>query len=271
VNGSDSIPPDAVRFLQALDPRPGAKFTFQTLDDAKLGRVHLLRILYGTLEEHYTVLAALNDAGAGVFVAINECDGAGRKSENVVRVRALYADCDGSPIKPLIETLKPHILTETSPGKHHIIYLVSGCPLEHFTAYQKEIAQRFGSDPNVMGLPGVIRVPGFYHRKQPNAPFCSGLISMSDDAPYTVAQITASLGLVHEALSSANSSPNGPKPFELPPKIRERARHDTLMRFACSLRDKGTTEREILATLRESNQLRCEPPLHEGGTCRTRC
>jgi hypothetical protein len=63
-------------------------------------------------------LAELNRMGAGIFVALNQTDGKGRKRENIKRVRAVSADLDGAPLEPVMQcALKPHIVVETSPGR----------------------------------------------------------------------------------------------------------------------------------------------------------
>jgi len=50
-------------------------------------------------------------------------------------------------------------------------------------------------------------------------------------------------------------------PFEVPQKIAPGARRDTLLRAAGSLRAKGFSGTELLATLTATNAERCEPPL----------
>jgi hypothetical protein len=52
-------------------------------------------------------------------------------------------------------------------------------------------------------------------------------------------------------------------PFKAPDMIPEGQRNDTLYRQACSLRDKGLSQSEILATIKTMNKDRCTPPLFE--------
>ena len=113
-----SIAPDfdqAARFLTLLD-ETASRFTFQTFDDNKARKApHLARVLHGTLEEHWQELCQFSAAGAGVFVTVNETNGKGRKVADIVRVRAVFQECDrpGTPEPPL----QPHIVVESSPGK----------------------------------------------------------------------------------------------------------------------------------------------------------
>lgn len=155
----------AAAFLRLLDP-DAEGFTFQTFDDSDLKRGHLAKVCHGSLEEEAARLAAWNAAGAGVFAVINETDGLGRKAANVVRVRAVFADLDGSPIEPVLQCrLRPHIVVESSPGRFHAYWRVTGMPLEQFALVQKALAARFGGDPSVHDISRVMRLPGFWHQK----------------------------------------------------------------------------------------------------------
>ena len=61
--------------------------------------------------------------GAGVFITINETDGAGRRSDNVTRYRAAFVDLDGAPL-PDVWPLKPSFVIESSAGKYHCYWLL---------------------------------------------------------------------------------------------------------------------------------------------------
>ncbi|SEI48478.1 RepB DNA-primase [Azotobacter beijerinckii] len=161
-------PAEAARFLAALDPTATA-WTFQTFDDSPAKRPQLARTLHGTLAEHAAELTRLNAAGAGVFITPNETDGAGRKAENIIRVRAAWADFD-NPAPDTLEhlgadPLPPSIIVESSAGKWHAYWLADGVALGEFKPLQQAIARHWGSDPAVCDLPRVMRLPGFQHRK----------------------------------------------------------------------------------------------------------
>ncbi len=115
----------AEAFLAWLDPN-ASKFTFQTFDDVKDRKDgRLTRMLHGTFEAHRAELQRLNDRGAGVFVAINETDLRGRKEENIVRVRAVFADADGLNAVDAAKAafaeagVKPGAIVRTSLSKCH--------------------------------------------------------------------------------------------------------------------------------------------------------
>jgi hypothetical protein len=174
---------DAARFLKCLDPT-ATKFEFRTFDDNKDRKdKNLTRTFYGALAEHFADLQRLNREGAGVFVVINETDGKGRETENIVRVRAQFIDLDGTPLEPVrAAKVKTHIIVETSPKKWHCYWRVEGMPLGDFNLVQEELIKRFDSDPKVLALTSVMRLPGFYHCKA--EPFLVRIIDANDTPAY---------------------------------------------------------------------------------------
>ena len=169
----------AQAFLDYLGP--GEEFTFQTFDDQKRKPDRLARVLHGTLTQHAAGLARLQQLGAGVYVMVNAGDGIvhpGQKTcrctENVMRVRALWVDLDGSPLEPVLSAHHPDIIIESSPGRWHGYWLTDDCPLTDFTRYQSLIAAKFQGDKKVKDLPRVMRLPGFWHQKK--EPFLTRII-----------------------------------------------------------------------------------------------
>jgi len=174
---------EAARFLTALDPE-ASSFTFQTFDDNESRKdKNLVRVLHGTLTEHWDRLQRLNEQGAGIFVTINVTDGRGRKKENITRVRAVFVDLDGAPLEPVLANGRlPHIVTETSPGRWHTYWCIAGLPLDQFKSVQKALIAEFNSDKAVHDLPRVMRLPGFIHCK--GEPFLSHIVTINEAAPY---------------------------------------------------------------------------------------
>ena len=158
----------ACAYLEALTGEKNPAVTFQTFSDVKdqnAKKDPLAAVLHGTLDQHAAELTRLNEQGAGIFIMVNEGDGRGRSAENVVHVRALYADRDKRGARP--PALAPSFSVTTSPGKKHDYLLVAGeMPLEDFKPFQETLADYCGSDRAVNDLPRVARLPGFYHRKK---------------------------------------------------------------------------------------------------------
>jgi hypothetical protein len=158
----------AERFLVALGGDFGCGFTFQTFDDDKSRKdARLARVLHGTLEQHAAALTELNARGAGIFVTVNETDLAGRGRNNVVAVRAAFADFDADGLNAAARAaakLPPSITVASSNDKRHLYWLAT-MPLEQFTPMQEAIIAACDSDPQIKDLPRVMRLPGFFHRK----------------------------------------------------------------------------------------------------------
>lgn len=158
----------ASRFLEAIDL--GARtWTFLTFDDGPNNRRELVGQKHGTLEQCAPWLEAQNAKGAGIFVTINETDGKGRKADNIIRVRSLFADFD-HPQPGTLERLRadprpPSVIVESSAGKLHAYWVADGLELAEFQLLQKAVVSRWDSDPSVCDLPRVMRLPGFLHKK----------------------------------------------------------------------------------------------------------
>ena len=165
---------DVQRFLAVLDERT-TRFTFMVFDDNEHRKdKHLTRILHGTLDEVFATLVDYSRRGCGVFVTINTTNLRGRTKECIVEVRAYFADLDGAPIENIRRLdLTPHIVTQTSPGRYGVYYMIADAPLsdENFKKTQQTLASLFDGDPSVCDLPRVMRLPGFPHQKDPKHPF----------------------------------------------------------------------------------------------------
>jgi hypothetical protein len=209
---------DAERFLSALDP-DARSFTFQTFDDnVQRKDPKLAKVLHGTLVQHAATLASLNEKGAGIFVTVNETDGRGRRAENIVRVRAAFADLDGSPLEPATAYQPaPHVVVETSPGRWHCYWRVTNMPLNKFAGIQKALAAKFDGDASVNDLPRVMRLPGFVHRKA--EPFLSRLARTSDDPPCSVADLPTTGGSSAPKPNPKPESQTAAPTSSLPPEI----------------------------------------------------
>jgi Protein of unknown function (DUF3987)/RepB DNA-primase from phage plasmid len=197
---------EARRFLTALDADAEA-WTFQALDDSPLKRGHLSKICHGSLDDEARRLTAWSQAGAGIFVMVNEGNGMGRRAENVTAVRAVFCDLDGAPLESVLQgPLEPHAIVESSPGRYHCYWLVEGLPLDMFTPVQKAIAKRFGGDPAVSDLPRVMRLCGFDHKK--GEPFQTRFHTVNERLPYTAAEILTAFPPIKPERTKQNGAGN---------------------------------------------------------------
>jgi P4 family phage/plasmid primase-like protien len=155
---------DAARFVEALTGGADTPCTWQTFDDSKeRSDKGLARIVHGPLSAISSKLESLSAEGAGVFVAINATDLKGRNSENVTALRALFVDSDNGPLPAL--PVPPSMVVQSTRGQHAYWLLREGESIDRFNDAQDHLAQALGTDPNVKGLPRVMRVPGFLHQK----------------------------------------------------------------------------------------------------------
>lgn len=180
------------RFLTLLD-EPAESWTFQTFDDNKDRKDKALaHIFHGPLEKHAETLKSLNAQGAGIFVNVNETNGKGRKTGDIVRVRALWREIDreGTP-EPKLE---PHIAVESSLNKFHYYYLVDGeNRFDLFDGTMETMVQDYGSDPGAKDRARVLRLPGFLHCKDPKKPFLVGIKHESGAQVYSWDEVTAAV------------------------------------------------------------------------------
>jgi hypothetical protein len=205
----------AEKFL-AIIGRGTMKFTFQTFDDnkerakahddanklrVKEGKEELrspfVRVLNGTLAQYWNELTDLNERGAGVFVTVNETDLRGRTAKNIVKVRALFLDLDGSPL-PVGEK-EVHVIVETSPLKWHVYWLTDDVKLDGFRDRQKALIARHGGDKAVHDLPRVMRLPGFFHKKTGQAHLVK-IIRVNELPEYHAADFPTEASEPHEPL-----------------------------------------------------------------------
>ncbi len=234
----------------------GEAVTWQTFDDGHLKRRALAQVLHGGLDACAPALQALNKRGAGIFWQVNYGDGAGRKAENITGIRALFLDLDGAPLEPVLAAgIEPHAVVESSPGKFHVYWQVTGCELGQFKPAQQALAAKFGGDKSVCDLPRVLRAPGFVHRK--GKPFITRVVSLAPLQPYPFDELVRKLGV--------QMSARPPKARVQAPigSIGEGGRNAALASMAGRLRRNGLSSQAIEAALQATNAERCVPPLPE--------
>ena len=274
---------DAQRFLGVLDDRTD-RFTFQLFDDDDTRKDRTLaRTLHGTLNEHYPTMVEYSRRGAGVFVTINSTNFKGRSKECIVKVRSYFADLDGASYENTKQLgLSPHMVTETSPGRYHVFYLISHAPSndETFKSTQQKLAKLFDSDPKVCDLPRVMRLPGFPHQKDPANPFITRILyddnNQSDlhsesEFQHALSNALAAREPASKAYTSAGRRrrllddalawlPSGPPDWSK--GYAEGERNNECARRAGSCFGRGMTEAETLAECLQWNRQN-NPPLPE--------
>lgn len=256
-----SAVPDLVqaeRFLALLD-EAAEVWRFRTFPETRgTGRNRP-----GALSDVADALRVDNGNGRGAYVVVND---GGNDDKSITRVRAVFADFDPPDTSAMPAPdrfpLEPHIIVESSRGKHHVYWLVDGLAVDEFEATQRAIAAKFGSDPKVCNPSRVMRLPGFIHRKPADAghdgqPFQTRIIAESGAVPYTADAIRA-------AFSSKPDDGNDDKPGSAPGSEPEGklsdGRRDDLYKAGCDYRDGGARGAKLLRLLRGYNLANFDPP-----------
>lgn len=159
----------AAAFLTALAGIETA-YDFRAIHDRNDGVP--ARNVRGTLAECWQALQTFNNDGFGIFVVVNETDGAGREAVNVRSVRANFVDLDrgdvaGNYQRAMQWELKPSFTVVSSPGRAHVYWKdIPHGDLERWSVLQRKLAALFDADPTIIDPPRVMRLPGSYHLKR---------------------------------------------------------------------------------------------------------
>lgn len=160
----------AARYVDLLTGDRDTVVTLQTFDDTAQKRRELAAIRSGTLKSLWPWVCAQQELGCGVFVTVNDTTPGKRTAADVLRVRALFCDFDGTEPDPDAWHWAPSMVVQSGHGKHAYWVIVPslpalGVPLAEFKPSQLRLATHYGSDLKVHDLPRVMRLPGTWHQK----------------------------------------------------------------------------------------------------------
>lgn len=213
-----------LRALSGSDEPEQHAFTWQIIDDAKLRFVRPHHVHLPLSRARVEWISAQRQGG-GIFVTVNETDGAGRNLANIQRVRAVWAEIDhelgthlypdlgwiafwGTPAwrgqdrakHPAVDTgawgapvripLRPSIVVKTRKG-YHLYWLTEDVTGEQAHELLWWVHHHLHGDPETLDLARVLRVPGTFHLKNPNAPHLIELVHADHQLTYTHAQLSA--------------------------------------------------------------------------------
>jgi putative DNA primase/helicase len=166
-------------FLESLDSSDDATFNIEHFTDLPKGQRkptpdplvgRYANLTRRRVEELLPRLKEKNEAGAGIFIARNQCNGH-RSEDAISRVRGVHADMDdvsAKELEELIGLLQPTIVVESSPGRYQLYWQLSeGECLEpaEAKAINQCLASRHGADPAAVDVSRLLRLPGFKHMK----------------------------------------------------------------------------------------------------------
>ncbi len=221
-----------------------------------------------------------NWLGANVGVVVNDHDGSGkRRIENMTYPRWLVMDLDGAPIDPVMcwDAMQPHLVVETSPGRFHCYYELSRSQFIglrkpwQYAGVCRQLAQRFGGDPQFGKLNQAMRIPGFWHQKR--EPFQVRIWHESGHEPYSSQHVFKYLDRpqqpapIPQSFPSSNPSSSG-KSFKWKGALNG-SRNEYLTRACWVLRNQGLSMEEARSELMRADDANSPPIKTEPGGVRT--
>ena len=116
-----------------------------------------------------------NERCFGIFAAVQAFAGTTRRIDHCTRIRAWAIDIDEGTkseqqARIARSPLSPSSIVETKNGYHVYWYAADGSK-ELYRPLVSRLVEYFGGDKNARDLARVLRVPGFYHMKNPESPF----------------------------------------------------------------------------------------------------
>lgn len=141
-------------------------------------------------------LANQSAAGSDIYVGMNPLkDGAySRTKENIKDIRHVYLDLDKNgdealdAIRNSPEVPAPNFVLDTSPGKHQVVWKVSGFTQDEAESLLHGLANKFAGDLAATDSARVLRLPGFANRKLPEEFIVQA--RQESDAVYTLRDFT---------------------------------------------------------------------------------
>lgn len=206
-----------IQFLDHLDPSKDSSFNLETYTDIPKGAERMKpdplfnrwpNLTRLEVEQLIPKLENLNELGAAIYVAVNQCEGQ-RSKKNILRVRGIHADLDNvsqKQVDAIRQRLKPTIEVQSSgPTNLHFYWLLDeGETLPHETAEALNAGLvDLGADVGAKDIARLLRLPGFKHMKNrdrdkddPEFEDCkvTPLVQVTSTGPrYTADQIEAAI------------------------------------------------------------------------------
>jgi hypothetical protein len=141
-------------------------------------------------------LAAQSACGYDVFLGMNPIkDGAfSRTKSHIKDIRHVYLDLDREgdhaleAIRHSTEIPAPNFVLDTSPGKHQVVWKVSGFTQREAEVLLHSLADKFDGDMAATDSTRVLRLPGFANHKLPDEFIVQA--RQENDAVYTPRNFT---------------------------------------------------------------------------------
>jgi len=149
---------------------------------------------HGMIETPLAEAEHWNSQGYGIFRTVNEFAGP-RRIENLIRIRGWAIDIDDGDkaeqaAKIMAGPLMPTRVVETKRGYQCYWDAIDGTAEHWNEIVLARLVPWYGADANARDIARVLRVPGYYHRKDPLDPFLVREVYASTSS-YTEAEMMA--------------------------------------------------------------------------------
>lgn len=226
-------------------------------------RLHDLNQKGGAILTPKCELEKYNKQGYGIFWTPNDFNGE-RKINNLSRINYWIADIDeGEKVEQLERidnlALLPSVIVETKKG-FHCYWKAEDATIDNYKKIEEGIIKKLNADKHCKDPSRLLRVPGFYHLKDPKNPFmvkvvfkCKKTYSEKKMLFYfkdnTIIKKIKYDGDKKDFLDESKWD----KIFKLN-QISEGCRNGEFSRIAFWLRDEGFNKEIVLNTLERMNQ-----------------
>ncbi len=219
---------------------PDPPFAWQVYDDTPAKDESKRKTVVDTFEKQFGFLQYRNQDACSVCVTINDIgNNKRRRHEDVVRVRKHFVEIDGPATFGAIWKrceeigLLPSWINESSPGHYHVYWDVAddvAGDLSGFKPRQKRLVEKFkdlGAGDESTDLSRVLRLPGFWHMKNPTEPFQVRIVYRPlDEAPvYSLADFERALGKVPPQAHAEHTYLVEPIPFDIFKQMLDKTPH----------------------------------------------
>lgn len=166
-------------------------FAIQLFDDADVAKDKKDKSLtvYGKPSDFTKEqLKELNDKGAGIYFTPNQFPTGKRSKALCAGVNAWYVECDELTIDEQWKNLKASPLQPSfvvqSKKSLHAYWLAKSGTIENCEIILKGLVRHFQGDSSCAEISRVLRIPGFYHKKDRNNPVLVGLVEEHPENKY---------------------------------------------------------------------------------------
>jgi len=162
------------------------------------------------------VLRSMNEKNsAGIFFTPNRFPSGRRTKDQCTGVNAWYIESDDLSIDEQLKRLTECKLTPTfmvrSKKSIHAYWIAKDATIENFEKIEKGLIEYFSGDNAMKDISRVLRIPTFWHNKNPNDRFKVELIDVNPELSYSESDM-----LVHFPCKEEEKKPVFNKPFVAP-------------------------------------------------------